>query len=219
MRKGGALLPVLFAVLLCGRLPVLECATPERRVEANVITSQRDPAMRIQLPRGVRYAGADRWILFGIADCELHVFVEADARKVVQRLYWVQFEGYIPERPELAHTYPMTQTETLAGMIFDVRARFGPGNDTPKPGSDLEHVQALVRGKGYKVPEGMMNVRFVHLLDSQKRKELMIIYAEDLSSKGLTFQKLMPGGEAAGQWPVLEKGLIERAKKAITLEP
>src|SRR5215475_11071427 len=67
---------------------------PVRRVESNVITSERDPAVRIQLPKPVQYIGADIWVLYGMADCELHAFVEADAQQNVQQLYWVQFEGY-----------------------------------------------------------------------------------------------------------------------------
>jgi hypothetical protein len=30
---------------------------------------------------------ANRWIFYDLADCELHVFVEADANKIVQRFY------------------------------------------------------------------------------------------------------------------------------------
>jgi len=62
----------------------------------------------------------------------------------------------------------------LNGLLFDVCARFGASSEAPKPGSDLEHVQALLRAKGYQLPETMMNVRFVHLIDEQKRKELML---------------------------------------------
>lgn len=189
---------------------------PERQVHGNVVTSERDPKIRIKLPPSVQYVGADRWPLYDIADCELHLFVEADQKKV-QRLYWLQFESYLASRPELHHTYPFTKTETLNGLLFDVRARFGPGSETPKPGSDSEHVQTLLKAKGYEMPEAMMNVRFVHLLDEEKRKELMIIYAEDLQRTGLYLNDLMPGGKGAAQWPSLEAGLIGRAKAALTL--
>jgi hypothetical protein len=186
-------------------------------VQANVLTSNREPKVRITLPSSVQYVGADRWPLYDIADCELHVFVEATAQKKVERLYWLQFEAYLPSRPELHHTYPFTRTDTLNGLLFDVRARFGPGNETPKPGSDGEHVQALLRAKGYTMPDVTMNVRLVHLLDDEKRKELMIIYAEDLQPTGFSLNDLLPGGKRTGEWPVLEEGLIRRAKAAITL--
>ena len=41
-----------------------------------------------------------------------------------------------------------------------------------RPGSDVEHIVALTRARGYHMPDGMMYVRLVHLLDEQRRKEL-----------------------------------------------
>src|SRR5207253_2835100 len=73
---------------------------PERKAEGNVVTSHRDPSVRIELPKSVQYVGADRWVLYDIADCELHAFVNADRQKNVQRLYWVQFEAYLPTKPD-----------------------------------------------------------------------------------------------------------------------
>jgi len=54
-----------------------------------------------------------------------------------------------------------------------------------RPGSDVEHTVALIRTRGYHMPEGMMYVRLVHLLDEQQRKELMIIYGEDVAQSSL----------------------------------
>jgi hypothetical protein len=53
-----------------------------------------------------------------------------------------------------------------------------PTDDAVKPGYDAEHVRQLIRASAYTIPPGMVNVRFVHLPDEQKRRELMIIYAE-----------------------------------------
>src|SRR5215510_8983568 len=124
-------------------------ASPERKVEGHVITSARDPRVRIELPETVRYVGADRWILYGIADCELHAFVDADAEKRIQRLYWVQFEGYVASRPELHHTYDSPRHTTLGGMDFYVDTWITGKGDAVTKGSDLEHILALVRSKGY----------------------------------------------------------------------
>ena len=37
-----------------------------------MITSAREPAVRIALPVAVNYWGAERFVLYGIADGELH---------------------------------------------------------------------------------------------------------------------------------------------------
>ena len=187
---------------------------PERKAEGNVLTSERDPKVRIRLPESVQYVGADRWVLYDIADCELHAFVEADPEKNVQRLYWVQFEGYLPTKPELAHQYDSPRHVQIGGLDFFVDTWVKSNDARQKPGSDGEHIRALIRAKGYKLPAGMMCVRLVHLLDEQKRKELMIIYGEDVSPTGCTAADLDSGGKAHNdRWPAIEKGLIERAAK------
>jgi hypothetical protein len=195
-----------------------EVAAPERTVENNIIISERDLGVRIELPRSVQYVGADRWVLYGIADCELHAFVEADSQKNVQRLYWVQFEGYLPTKPELKHQYDSPWHTTIGGLDFYVDTSIGAREDKVTPGSDSEHIRALIREKGYKMPAGMMYVRLVHLLDEQKRKELMIIYGEDLSSTGYTAADLQKGGKGYDQWPAIERELIEKAKKKIIIK-
>ena len=57
-----------------------------------------------------------------------------------------------------------------------------------------------------------MIVRLVHLLDEQKRKELMIIYGEDFAPAGFTAGDLKKRGKAYDQWPDIEKNLVEIAK-------
>jgi hypothetical protein len=64
-----------------------------------------------------------------------------------------------------------------------------------------------------------MYARFVHLLDEAKRKELMIIYGEDLSAMGFSAADLQKGGKAYDRWPQIEEELLERARQAITILP
>ena len=63
----------------------------------------------------------------------------------------------------------------------------------------------------------MMSVRLVHLLDEQKRKELMIIYSEDLTATGFSAAELQKGGKPYDRWPAIEEGLIERAEQKIAI--
>jgi hypothetical protein len=73
--------------------------------------------------------------------------------------------------------------------------RSGSIDAATQPGSDLEHIRASIRAHGYKLPAGMISVRLVHLLDKQKRKELMIIYSEDVAPTGFTAAELLPGAK------------------------
>lgn len=69
------------------------------------------------------------------------------------------------------------------------------------------------------MPDGMMYVRLVHLLDEPKRKELMIIYGEDVRRSGLSAAELQPGGKAHDRWPEVENSLLQRAEKSVAIEP
>lgn len=192
---------------------------PERKVVGNTITSERDPAVRIEVPKSAQYVGADRWVLYNIADCELHAFVEADTQKNVQRLYWVQFEQYVPSRPDLHHTYDSPKHASIGGWDFYVDSWVRPRDASTEPGSDREHIEALVRAQGYHIPAGMMYIRLVHLLDPEKRKELMIIYGEDLAPTGFTAAELSDGGKAHDRWPAMADELLQRAEQRITVTP
>jgi hypothetical protein len=208
-----------FACLVClASFLAPQTTAPERKVERNAIFSAQDPNVRVQFPPSARYLGADRWNLYDIADCELHAFVESDAQKNVQRLYWVQFEAYLPSKPGLAHQYDSPRHTAIGGLDFYVDTWVRSKNAETQKGSDRQHIEALIRSKGFHTPAGMMYVRLVHLLDEQKRKELMIIYGEDLAPAGFSAAELSEGGKAFGQWPAIEKGLLERAEKKIAIQ-
>lgn len=196
----------------------LQTTAPERKVERNAIYSAHEPNVRVQFPDSVQYVGADRWNLYGVADCELHAFVDSDAQKNVQRLYWVQFEGYLPSKPDLAHQYDSPRHTTIGGLDFYVDTWVRPKDAETQKGSDRQHIEELIRSKGFAMPAGMMYVRLVHLLDKQKRKELMIIYGEDLAPTGFSVADLSQDGKAFDRWPAIEKDLLQRAEKKVTIQ-
>jgi len=86
-----------------------------------------------------------------------------------------------------------------------------------RSGSDLQHILALIRNKGFLMPEGMTYVRLVHLFDA-KRKELMVIYAEDIAPTGLTAAELKQNGPRYDRWPDIEKKAREKAERSIGIE-
>jgi hypothetical protein len=202
-----------FAVLLS--FAVAQAKAPERTVNGNSVLSERDPKVKIEVPGSSKYVGADRWILYDIADCEIHGYIDADANKNVTRLYWIQFEAYVPEKPDLHHTYDSPRHAQIGGLDFYVDTWPRANDAETRAGSDREHIEKLVRSKGYKMPEGMGYVRLVHLLDLEKRKELMIIYGEALPP-GITAADLdEKGKDRETKWPKIEQQLIQGAQQRI----
>lgn len=209
---------------LCLLLGIVACTTPgeparQRHATTHTLVSQRDPAVRIALPPKAVYVGTDRWVLYGVADCEIHVFVEATPDKRIQRLYWIQFEQYLPSKPELHYDYDRDpQRLSKDGMLFHVRPRFGPTNEPAKPDSDLDHVLKLLVANGYTNPPHMMNTRLVHLTDATRRKELMVIYSVDMAPTGLTSQDLMRDGDIdEARWAPIAQALVAEADRNIRI--
>src|SRR5215471_19183138 len=194
-----------------------QTTAPDRTVTKSVVSSTHDPQVQIHLPASAQYVGADRWVLYDVADCELHAFVEADAQKNVQRLYWVQFEGYIPSRPDLHHTYDSPRHTDIGNLDFYVDTWARSKGEKIDPGSDREHIERLIAAKGSTMPPGMAYVRFVHLLDAEKRKELMIIYGEKFAP-GVNADDLKDNGKAHAQWAAIEKRLLADAEERIRIE-
>jgi len=196
-------------------------AQPDRSVSDNTVVSRRDPAVQIKLPSSARYVGADRFLLSDrelgdFDDCELHVFVNADDARNVRKLYWVQFEAYLPRQPSLQHTYDSPRHLTIGGVDFYVDTWVSSGSAPAEPGSDAAHLASLLVSRGYRRGDSM-SVRLVHLTDATRRKELMIIYAESLAPTGYTAAKLKDGGTDHARWAAIEGGLIRRAEQSITI--
>jgi hypothetical protein len=190
---------------------------PDRTIRGHAVVSTHDPAVLIGLPASATYVGADRWLLREYADdIELHAFVDAGPDRQVRRIYWVQFEAYLPSRPELKHRYESTRQVALGGMDFCLDTWVEAQGSADQPDSDGAHLKALLRSAGYVLPESVISVRLVHLMDGS-RKELMYIYSEDTAATGFSAADLAKGGKAHGQWPSIEAAVIARARQSITL--
>jgi hypothetical protein len=188
--------------------------SPIRTVEGQVLISTHLPAIRLEFDKGFQYVGGHSFVLYDVARAEQHFFIEADQDKRIKRLYWVQFEGYLPGNNE-KYNYKVSKIINLGGLEFiaDAYARNIKANPG-RPDSDGNRARAFLGSKGYRLAsDEILSQRLVHLTDEAKRNELMIIYLEDLSRWGLTASDVSPGGRAAGQWEEMTKALLTRATK------
>ena len=218
--------PILVAIAFCGTAhaanPVAgSSGTPmQGSIDGNTIVSSAFPPGRITLDKAFAYVGATSFVLYGVADCEIHVFADIKDNKVL-RFYWVQFEGYLWSRPFSHYDYGSDPQDTMiGGHAFHRRSwasNVEEGRKRGRPGSDSEAVLKLLEGKGYAVGPDTMNVRLVRL-DEAKRKELMIIYSENLAARGLKATDLAKDGSAFSQRNELFAGLRDRAVAGIVMD-
>ncbi|MDQ3473622.1 MAG: hypothetical protein M3447_07795 [Acidobacteriota bacterium] len=189
-----------------------------RTVKDRTLTSTQMPAVRLEFSQPFKYAGGHSFILYEVANAEQHFFVDADKEGRIKRMYWIQFEGYLPSNTH-TYDYKSPKTVNMGGLDFfaDAYARnikASPG----RPDSDGNRARAFLTSKGYRLgSDEVLSQRLVHLVDEAKRNELMIIYLEDLSEMKLTAADLDKGGRAFDQWDAISKGLLERAMSGIRI--
>lgn len=224
MMESGRLRTLIAAMALLMALPLRAAAglpPPAAVIGRHDIRLVGPPAIRVRLPGAARYVGGDRFVLYGIADCELHLFVEAGPDKRVRRYWWVQREAYLPSRPDLTHDYASTgdRRETHWGLGVWVHPSLDRTTAPETPGSDGAHIRALLAKAGYTLPPELASVRLVHLLDEpgasgHGTRELMIIYAED----GAMADAELSDAKTDPRWAAAARALTRRAVGSMAVE-
>lgn len=189
-------------------------------VKANTLVSGGYPEGVIRMSPDLDYVGGETFILYDVARCEIHLYVEADESRLVRRLYWLQFEGYLPSVIPRTYDYSDDPYRTMIGghefydsvRYFNITSsREGWSED-----SDIMHMLRLLESNGYSFSDDIMRIRLVRL-DENRKQELMIIYMEDLQSHGLDIDDFEgPTGES--KWIEVSEGLRSRALAGMTLE-
>ena len=189
-----------------------------RRVTDQKLTSTHLPAVSIKFDKAFKYVGNQSFVLYDVANAEQHFFVDADKQGRIKRMYWIQFEGYLPNNTH-SYDYKSSKTVDIGGLTFigDAQARNISGNQG-RADSDGNRGRSFLQAKGYRMAsDEVLWQRLVHMVDEAKRNELMIIYLEDLSGMGLTAADLAKGGAAAARWDEVSKGLLDRAIKGMKI--
>jgi hypothetical protein len=179
LMKRGYFAAVFFIGVVVG-IQLVSAQTMSRTVTKNVLTSEKNPKIRIAFDKKLEYAGGKAFILFENSQVEQHYFVLRDKEKNIRRVYTVQFENYLPGIEE-SYSYKIKDKLMLDGTEYMVDFIAG-GTAKPRVGSDQEHRWNYLLAKGYKLPAEVVGRRFVRLLDEAKRSEILIIYQEDVKS-------------------------------------
>lgn len=173
----GYVLTVLLAPLVLLQPPAPPA--PTHAVRGNTLRIDMPGLRAIQVQRDFRYAGAQRFILRGVADAEQHAFAATDASGMIERFYWFQFESLLPAAKG-AYDYSKDAALSLAGLNWQtsVRRYAAP----PEPDGDQAALYTLFAAKGWRQPLPALRARLVYVPDPERRIELMIIYAEASTS-------------------------------------
>lgn len=190
-----------------------------RTLSGNDLISDHDPAVILRFGPTFRHIGGQKFILYGVADTEQHFFVETTPDDKLKSVYWVQYEAYLPEN-YYSYDYedsPLRVTLDDYEFYTDTDAvAFDPDKKRTR-GTDGALARQLLASKGYVFPNNFAYARLVYLTDESRRKELMIIFIDDLESYGFSVAELEEGGAEASRWPEVERAHLDRIKNTLTV--
>ena len=191
-----------------------------RTVSGDTLLSEHDPPVQMAFDEQFEYIGGQKFVLYGTADVEQHFFVEEHPDGTLKSFVWIQFEGFLPDN-EYTYDYSGSPLRLQIGA-FDFYTDTAPGASNRLlrlgwPGTDGYLARKFAADKGYAMPDDYAYARLVHIPDDMSRKELLIIFMEDLAPTGWTVEALREGGENEERWPEVEGAHLDRIKRVMSL--
>ncbi len=190
-----------------------------RTVSGSDLISTHDPAATLRFDSAYQHIGGQKFILYGNADTEQHFFVETTSEDKLKSVYWVQYEAYLPGQPFSYDYDDSPLRETIDGFEFFIDTyvvEYDP-NRRRRPGTDGALARQFLASKGYTFPPHFSYARLVYLTDETRKKELMIIFIDDLSEQGFSEQELDELTTDSPDWPTIEEGLLNRIRNTLTV--
>jgi hypothetical protein len=176
----------LLCLLVAPCLSAQDSIEVTRTVRGQIIESKSLPAAKLQFADPFRYVGSKEFELYGVAVAEIHLFVDANSEAEVKRFFWVQFEHYMPDNTR-TYTYQLPGATELGPLPFqfDTAVYTDFRGIQPRQGSDTMQMRDLVAKHKLTLPKTAARIRMMHLADSDRRSELMIIYGEAIAADQL----------------------------------
>ena len=188
----------------------------EREVKGQTIISDSLPAADLTFANDFHYVGSQVINLYGSADAEQHIFVAGPPGQI-ERIYWVQFEHYLPTNNH-TYNYRPERTTEIGGLqfIYDVKAYSDYSADIQDPRSDGGAVAALLKKNNLARPARVARVRMFHLPSADRRSELMIIYGEALPAQS-PIPASQEGTALDTEDPAAAKLVLQHAIQGLTI--
>jgi len=203
----------------------------QRSVENNIIISADLPEIKIKVHDEFTYIGnfdfeiianSDEYPkeLMGkpVAAGERFVFVAADKEKSVEKLFIVQFEGFLAKN-EFIYNYNFDNAEYIGDRKYrhntwfynaKENVRLNPKNEGAKTIRFLENM-------GFQLEDYFMMSRFVGLASEDRKYEIIIFYQEMLTKTTGYSLKEYESSISRKESELIEKLFIERSRNSFQI--
>lgn len=212
---------LLFAVSLGARLSATKQASSAsvRSVEDNIIVSTSEPKLAIKIDDGFRYLGEHPIRIRDVAAGERLVFADLEGSKA-RRLLIIQFEGFLPGIDN-EYRYNLSNNPIVAGYPFRSNAYAFDFVKSAKdnPGLESAATARFLASQGIAAPPQLAMWRSLTVVSSDKRKEMLIYYLEDLSTLRMSVDEIydLATDKDTPAWAALQPALERRANASFSL--
>lgn len=204
---------------------------PERSVEDQLLISPATPSFDIRVADELSYVGRFDFEIIAssdeypvelqgqpVASGERFVFVSADSDNAVEKLFIVQYEGFLPDN-DFIYRYDFSNAGSIGGhkfrhniWIYDARQ-----NALDNPLGEGAKTLAFLAEKGLSVEPHFMMSRFVGLASEDRKHEIIVFYQEMLkATTGQTLETLARLLEP--EVAQIEDALEQRARASFAIE-
>jgi hypothetical protein len=206
------------ALVLLLALALAADPAPRRTVSGDTITSDRLPAITLKVGKGFQYVGVFPFKIRDVAGGERHVWVDADARKRVRRLFVLQFEGY-NAGSGYTYDYKPRNVIRLGAHDYNSNGFFYSDAEYAKehPGNEAELTHRFLEDRGYTLDAEQLLYRFYRALpDDGNKSEFLIFYIEPMADLGLALKDASENQDSAREKALLAAARA-RALEAFTI--
>lgn len=192
-------------------------ATPPspRHVEDGILVSTCLPPLRLRPDPGFKYLGGHPFRIRDVAAGERHVFVDAEGSRI-RRLLLLQFEGFL-DGVDHTYNYRITNPVALGGETYHQNVYLFSANGDLAPEGIA--TKAFLEGHGLVWPDEQMMPRFVRVVDTARRHELIIFYTESVADAGHTIAEIAEDGGIRPAFAPVAESLTARSLRAFTILP
>jgi hypothetical protein len=199
-----------FQVILIGRFCV---------IAEDTFISSRNPEVRVRVNGRFKYVGSVPFTVENSAAGRRYVFVHANSKKQIERMFIIQQEGFLPSADD-TYKYPITNPAKLGiweyqhSVIFDDNS----ARIHDEPGKEADVTQRFLTTHGYSMESELIMSRFARPADPERKYEIIFFCYENLSSYRRKLADF-PEGVNSPEKQEIKRKMDESCRSAFQVSP
>jgi len=232
---------VIFALLLCCQTQPKEAVRasmvdpqqepPQRSVEGNTLISHQLPPIKIEVAEEFSFVGSFDFEIIAASDeypkemqgkpvaaGERFVFAVWDADKVIEKLFIVQLEGFLPSN-DFKYNYNFDHADFMGENKYRHNTWFYDSKKSAQqnPHSEGARTRTFLQEKGFQLADQFMMSRFVGLASTDRKHEIIIFYLEMLTQTTGYILRDFEQSISSEEREAIEGSLVKRSRKSFTI--